>query len=138
MQSGGNFKFNFFRMGEWNQVEVDRILPKIRRSNPSKTNEWWVPLAEKAYAKEEFVTCFKFFSLSAFIGFRVEIFLRNKNSILEKFSFRTRLKLNGSYDNIDGGQTRWALTELTGGIAGAMDLTWENVHEIGVENFKDR
>ena len=96
MAEGRNFKFNFFRMGEWQQVLVDRVLPSQRRAQPSKTNEWWVPLAEKAYAK-----------------------------------------LNGSYDNIHGGHTCWALTELTGGIAGLMNLTWENVDTIGVEDFKE-
>ena len=61
-----------------------------------KTNEWWVPLTEKAYAK-----------------------------------------LNGSYDNIDGGLTAWALTELTGGVAAKMELSWDKVNDIGQQEFKD-
>ena len=38
-------------MGQWHGVLVDGVLPVHRRANPSRTNEWWVPLAEKAYAK---------------------------------------------------------------------------------------
>lgn len=50
MKSGGDFKFNFYRLGTWYTVSVDRYLPKYRRSRLSTTDEWWVPLAEKAYA----------------------------------------------------------------------------------------
>ena len=64
-------------MGEWVDVIIDDRLPTYRRALPSATNEWWVPLVEKAYAK-----------------------------------------FNGSYDKISFGKTCWALTELTGGIAG--------------------
>ena len=45
-----SFKFNFWRLGEWHEVNVDQVLPLYRRARPSKTNEWWVPLTEKAYA----------------------------------------------------------------------------------------
>ena len=83
-------------MGQWHDVLVDRTVPTTRRAHPSKSNEWWVPLCEKAYAK-----------------------------------------FNGSYDNIDGGQEKWALCELTGGISSSLDLTWDNVNGIGVENFKE-
>ena len=38
-------------MGQWHSVLVDGVVPAVRRANPSKSNEWWVPLAEKAYAK---------------------------------------------------------------------------------------
>jgi len=48
---GDKFQFNFYRMGEWHTVTVDGELPKKRRAQSSKTNEWWVPLTEKAYAK---------------------------------------------------------------------------------------
>ena len=95
IKEGGEFLFKFFRMGEWHDVAIDRVLPTSRRARPSKSNEWWVPLTEKAYAK-----------------------------------------LNGSYNNIDGGLTAWALTELTGGVAAKMELTWEKVNDIGVEEFK--
>ena len=50
-REGDNFKFKFSRMGQWHSVLVDGVLPAVRRANPSKSNEWWVPLAEKAYAK---------------------------------------------------------------------------------------
>ena len=50
MKSDRKFTFNFFRMGEWYQIEVDDKLPWRRRSAPSKSFEWWVPLLEKAYA----------------------------------------------------------------------------------------
>ena len=46
------------------------------------------------------------------------------------------MNFNGSYDNIHGGLTAWALTELTGGVAAKMDLSWEKVNDIGVEEFK--
>ena len=45
--------------------------------------------------------------------------------------------MNGSYDNIDGGLTAWALTELTGGVAAKMELTWDKVNDIGQQEFKD-
>ena len=48
--SSPNFKFNFWRLGEWHEITVDQVLPKYRRARPSKSNEWWVPLTEKAYA----------------------------------------------------------------------------------------
>lgn len=50
-KGGQIFKFNFYRMGEWHTVSIDSELPQKRRSQPSKTKEWWVPLTEKAYAK---------------------------------------------------------------------------------------
>ena len=67
----------FFRMGEWVDIVVDDRLPTRKRAAPSDTDEWWVPLVEKAYAK-----------------------------------------FNGSYDKIIGGNTCWAMTDLTGGISG--------------------
>ena len=90
-----NFKFQFSRLGEWHEVTVDDVLPEYRRAQPSHSNEWWVPLTEKAYAQ-----------------------------------------FNQSYDNIEGGYTCWALTELTGGIAVGMDLTMKKINRIGVEEFK--
>ena len=69
--------FKFFRMGEWVDIVVDDRLPTRKRAAPSDTDEWWVPLVEKAYAK-----------------------------------------FNGSYDKIIGGNTCWAMTDLTGGISG--------------------
>ena len=92
---GGDFLFKFFRMGEWFDIAVDRLLPTTRRALPSKSNEWWIPLTEKAYAK-----------------------------------------FNGSYDNINGGLTAWAFTELTGGVAAKMELSMDKVSEIGVDKFK--
>ena len=50
MKGERKFTFNFFRMGEWFRLEVDDKLPWKRRSAPSLTGEWWVPLIEKAYA----------------------------------------------------------------------------------------
>jgi len=63
-------------MGEWVDVVVDDRLPVRRRASESATNEFWVPLTEKAYAK-----------------------------------------FNGGYTKLVGGQTCWALTDLSGGIA---------------------
>ena len=63
-------------MGEWIDVVVDDRLPVRRRASESATNEFWVPLTEKAYAK-----------------------------------------FNGGYTKLVGGQTCWALTDLSGGIA---------------------
>ena len=45
-------------------------------------------------------------------------------------------KFNGSYDSIVGGKTAWALTELTGGVAAEMELSWENVNKIGRDKLK--
>ena len=70
------------------------MIPERQRSQPSKENEWWVPLAEKAYAQ-----------------------------------------FNGSYANIDGGHTAWALYELTGGVAAMMDLNMNKINAIGRQNF---
>ena len=50
MENDREFVFNFFRMGEWFQIKVDDKLPWKRRSKPSLSGEWWVPLIEKAYA----------------------------------------------------------------------------------------
>ena len=81
----------FFKLGEWVDVIIDDQLPIRRRAAPSKTEgsdseEWWVPLTEKAYAK-----------------------------------------FCGSYDRIVGGNTGWAMTELTGGITVEMkNLNKEN------------
>ena len=36
IKSGGSFLFKFFRMGEWHDVSVDRVLPTSRRARPSK------------------------------------------------------------------------------------------------------
>ena len=40
-------------MGEWSDVIIDALIPRSTRyrAERSKTNEWWVPLTEKAYAK---------------------------------------------------------------------------------------
>ena len=46
-------------------------------------------------------------------------------------------KFNGSYDNINGGVTTWSLSDMTGGVAVRMDLTWANVEAIGVTEFKE-
>ena len=51
MRNGSLFTFQFYRLGEWHMVSVDRVLPVRRRALPSATHEWWVPLIEKAYAK---------------------------------------------------------------------------------------
>ena len=45
-------------------------------------------------------------------------------------------KFNGSYDNIVGGKTSWALTELTGGVAAEMELSWEIVNKLGRDKLK--
>ena len=74
--ASGGYKFKFFRMGEWVDVVIDDRLPERRRASESDTNEFWVPLTEKAYAK-----------------------------------------FNGGYKKLVGGQTCWALTDLSGGIA---------------------
>ena len=61
----------------------------------SKDSEWWVPLAEKAYAK-----------------------------------------FHGGYDNLDGGNTNWSLTELSGGISCELKnlaSSLETVRRIGLE-----
>ncbi len=85
-QSTGLYRFKFFRLGEWVDVVIDDQLPRRRRAQPSETNEWWVPLCEKAYAK-----------------------------------------FSGSYEKIIGGNTCWALTELTGGITVEMkNLNYNN------------
>ena len=95
IEADKNFKFKFWRLGEWHDVVVDDVLPQYRRAHPSHSNEWWVPLTEKAYAQ-----------------------------------------FNQSYDDIDGGWSCGALTELTGGIAVEMDLTMKKINRIGVEEFK--
>ena len=77
----GMYRFRFFRLGEFVDVVIDDNLPRKKRAKPSKSNEWWVPLCEKAYAK-----------------------------------------FSGSYTQIIGGNTCWALTELTGGIAVEMKV----------------
>ena len=46
-----NPSMKFFRMGEWVDIVVDDRLPTRKRAAPSDTDEWWVPLVEKAYAK---------------------------------------------------------------------------------------
>lgn len=85
-RSTGCYRFKFFRLGEFVDVVIDDQLPTRKRACPSESNEWWVPLCEKAYAK-----------------------------------------FSGSYDKIIGGNTCWALTELTGGITVEMkNLTSEN------------
>ena len=43
------FNFYFYRMGKWHRVTVDGNLPKTRRAQ-AVAEEWWVALAEKAYA----------------------------------------------------------------------------------------
>ena len=77
----GLYRFKFFRLGEFVDVIIDDQLPTRRRAQPSESNEWWVPLCEKAYAK-----------------------------------------FSGSYNKIIGGNTCWALTELTGGITVEMKV----------------
>ena len=47
----GRFMFQFYRLGKWQTVEVDNILPLTRRARRTDDNEWWVCLVEKAYAK---------------------------------------------------------------------------------------
>ena len=66
----GFFCFKFFRMGKWHEVVIDELLPNgtefkemnkqiiqdpgkcyLARCKASKTNEYWAPLCEKAYAK---------------------------------------------------------------------------------------
>ena len=77
-------------MGEWVDIVIDENLPLRRRAAPSETDEWWVPLTEKAYAK-----------------------------------------FCGSYDRIVGGNTCWAMTDLTGGITVEMkNLNAENADMI--------
>ena len=55
--------FSFFQFGEWVDIHVDRRLPANRASDASKLLyskrskkdlDWWCPLLEKAYAKENF------------------------------------------------------------------------------------
>ena len=84
-------------MGEWVDIVIDENLPLRRRAAPSETDEWWVPLTEKAYAK-----------------------------------------FCGSYDRIVGGNTCWAMTDLTGGITVEMkNLNAENADMIKEqEKFK--
>lgn len=94
----GLYRFRFFRLGEFVDVVIDDNLPRKKRACPSSTNEWWVPLCEKAYAK-----------------------------------------FSGSYANITGGNTCWALTELTGGIAVEMKVELHltnNCITFLVKNFK--
>lgn len=45
----GIYRFQFFRMGKFEEVIVDDYLPE-KTANPHN-HEWWVPLCEKAYAK---------------------------------------------------------------------------------------
>lgn len=47
----GRFAFQFYRLGRWETVEIDNILPLSRRARRTDDNEWWVCLVEKAYAK---------------------------------------------------------------------------------------
>ena len=47
----GRFMFKFYRLGRWEDVQVDNILPLTRRARRTDDGEWWVCLAEKAYAK---------------------------------------------------------------------------------------
>ena len=59
--------FSFFQFGEWIDIHVDRRLPanrasdelKLLYSKRSKNDlDWWCPLLEKAYAKENFTKIF--------------------------------------------------------------------------------
>ena len=53
----GIYKFKFFKMGQFVDVIIDDFLPSedknkiAKRAADSETNEWWIPLCEKAYAK---------------------------------------------------------------------------------------
>ena len=47
----GRFMFQFYRLGRWENVQVDNILPLTRRARRTDDDEWWVCLVEKAYAK---------------------------------------------------------------------------------------
>jgi hypothetical protein len=52
----GIFRFNFWRFGYWTEVLIDDRLPTVNGrliygQNISESNEFWVPLVEKAYAK---------------------------------------------------------------------------------------
>ena len=40
-------------------------------------------------------------------------------------------------DILKQGHEKWALTDLTGGVAGGFGLTWERINQIGVDNFKN-
>ena len=55
--------FSFYQFGEWVDIHVDRRLPANRASDAlkllyskrsKKDLDWWCPLLEKAYAKENF------------------------------------------------------------------------------------
>lgn len=101
-RQAGLYRFKFFKMGEWVDIVIDENLPLRRRAAPSETDEWWVPLTEKAYAK-----------------------------------------FCGSYDRIVGGNTCWAMTDLTGGITVEMknlnadnaDMIKEQTQTLGVDLF---
>ena len=54
----GIYRFQFFKMGEFWDVIIDDKLPsskagkkKLIRAKSSVTDEYWIPLLEKAYAK---------------------------------------------------------------------------------------
>ena len=57
----GQFVFRFFDLGRWKKVAVDDRLPTQRRwhgisqlifaSNESQSDEYWIPLIEKAFVK---------------------------------------------------------------------------------------
>ena len=49
-REGGIYKFQFYRMGEWNDIIIDDQIPLQYSARP-ENGELWVPLLEKAYAK---------------------------------------------------------------------------------------
>ena len=57
MNACGLCAFQFYKNGEWNGVVVDTFIPcEVGASKPlyahcGDSNEFWLPLLEKAYAK---------------------------------------------------------------------------------------
>ena len=49
-RDGGIYRFQFYRMGEWNDIIIDDQIPMQYSARP-ENGELWVPLLEKAYAK---------------------------------------------------------------------------------------
>ena len=97
----GLLHFRFWRFGRWMDVYIDDRLPvdadnKLIYAKCQESNEFWVSLLEKAYAK-----CAK------------------HSANLNDQYYR---RLHGTYAALEGGQAMDALVDLTAGLAERYEL----------------
>ena len=115
----GRFTFQFYRLGKWETVDVDNILP-LRKV-------FKLMLAAQAIIGQSFLGASSICSdrHKASINLKTHLSRRSRKTDDDEWWVclveKAYAKFNGSYDNIEGGYTSWALTELTGGIAIEMD-----------------